>query len=193
LSPNVYIIAGPNGAGKSTFARKLLPLYADCPNFVNADLIAQGLSPFAPENAAFRAGRLMIGEIEMLAKQQVDFGFETTLSGRGHVPLVRELKKQGYKIHLFFLWVSEVDLTLSRIKDRVSRGGHNVPEPDVRRRFDRSLRNFLFHYRPLADSWALFDNSERMPSIIALDKHGQLRIIDNEAYTSLVNRYEQNK
>ena len=120
---------------------------------MNADLIAQGLSPFAPENAAFRAGRLMIGEIEMLAKQQVDFGFETTLSGRGHVPLVRELKKQGYKIHLFFLWVPEVDLTLSRIKDRVSKGGHNVPEPDVRRRFDRSLRNFLFHYRPLADSW----------------------------------------
>ncbi len=191
--PNVYIIAGPNGAGKTTFARDFLPQYADCPNFINADLIAQGLSPFVPENAAFRAGRLMLGEIEMLAKQQVDFGFETTLSGRGHLPLIRHLKSQGYRIHLFFLWVPGVNLTLSRIKGRVAEGGHNVPEPDVRRRFERTITNFLNHYRNLADIWFLYDNSAKPPSIIALEKEGKLSIIDKEAYMEVVNRYEQNK
>jgi predicted ABC-type ATPase len=191
--PNVYIIAGPNGAGKTTFARRFLPRYADCPHFINADLIAQGLSPFAPETVAFRAGRLMLFEIETMVKQGVDFGFETTLSGRGHLPLVRSLKNQGYRVHIFFVWLLGVDLTLSRIKDRVAEGGHNVPEVDVRRRFERSLKNFLFHYRPLADEWTLFDNSGEVPSIIALEKEGQLRIIDKEAYRTLINRYEQNK
>jgi len=130
----------------------------------------------------------MLGEIAQLAKQQVDFGFETTLSGRGHLHLVRNLKNQGYKIHFFFLWVSGVDLTLSRIKDRVAEGGHNVPEPDVRRRFDRSLKNFFFHYRRLA--WALFDNSAQVPSLIALENNGVLHIIDTESYTILTKRYE---
>jgi predicted ABC-type ATPase len=190
LSPNVYIIAGPNGAGKTTFAREFLPQYADCPHFINADLIAQGLSPFAPETVAFHAGRLMLGEIDSLAKQQVNFGFETTLSGRGHLPLVRHLKNQGYRIHLFFLWVPRVDMTLSRIEERVSKGGHNVPEPDVRRRFERTIRNFLIHYRPLANSWILFDNSVKPPSVIALDDEGQLCIMDKNAYSNLIHRYE---
>jgi len=193
VNPNLYIIAGPNGAGKTTFAREFLPLYADCRNFINADLIAQGLSPFVPEAVAFHAGRLVLSEIEKLARQRVDFGFETTLSGRGHLPLIRDLKNRGYRIHLFFLWLSGVDLTLSRIRDRVLEGGHNVPEADVRRRFDRSVKNFLFHYRQLADSWALFDNSEQIPSIIALEKAGHLNIINREAYLALINRYEQNE
>jgi len=132
----------------------------------------------------------MLGEVALLAKQQVDFGFETTLSGRGHLNLVRRLKDQGYRIHFFFLWVSGVDLALSRIRDRVSEGGHNVPEVDVRRRFERSLRNFLVHYRPLADSWALFDNSKNIPSVIAMESEGGLHIIDTKAYTMLIKRYE---
>ena len=191
--PNVYIIAGPNGAGKTTFARDFLPKYADCPNFINADLIAQGLSPFVPEMAALRAGRLMIGEIQAMAKRGVHFGFETTLSGRGHVPLIRHLKDQGCIVNIYFLWVPKVDVTLSRIKERVSKGGHDIAENDVHRRFERTITNFLVHYRPLADSWILFDNSTKPPSIIALEKEGRLRIIDKEAYTALVNRYEQNK
>jgi predicted ABC-type ATPase len=158
LSPNAYIIAGPNGAGKTTFAREFLPQYADCRSFINADLIAQGLSPFAPEAVAFRAGRLMLSEIALLAKHQVDFGFETTLSGRGHLNLVRHLKDQGYRIHFFFLWVPGVDLALSRIQDRVSEGGHNVPEVDVRRRFERSIRNFLIYYRPLSSFGEFLDS-----------------------------------
>lgn len=191
--PNVYIIAGPNGAGKTTFAREFLPSFADCRYFVNADLIAAGLSPFAPEKVALRAGRLALDEIDILAKQQVDFGFETTLSGRGYLSLVRDLKNTGYRVHMFFLWVTEVELLLFRIRDRVSKGGHNVPEPDVRRRFDRSPTNFLTDYRPLADGWMIFDKSRRAPSIIALELENQLRIMNKVTYSTLINRYEQNK
>jgi predicted ABC-type ATPase len=164
-------------------------MYADCRNFVNADLIAQGLSPFAPEAVAFRAGRLMLSEIALLAQQQVDFGFETTLSGRGHLHLIRNLKNQVYKVHFFFLWASGVDLTLSRIKDRVAEGGHNVPEPDVRRRFERSIRNFLSDYRPLANSWVLFDSLTNPPSIIALEQQSELRIMKAEEYRTLIEQY----
>jgi len=141
---DVYIIAGPNGVGKTTFARKFLPKYANCRNFVNADLIAQGLAPFSPEAAAIRAGRLMLDEIRSLRKRGVSFGFETTLSGRGYLKLIRELKAKGYQIHIFFLSVENVDVTLARIRERVLKGGHDVPEPAVRRRFNRSIGHF-FH------------------------------------------------
>lgn len=120
----LYVIAGPNGAGKTTFAREFLPKYANCTNFVNADLIAQGFAPFSPETAAMRAGRTMLGEIRSFALSDVSFAFETTLSGRSYLPLVRRLKAQGYDIHFFFLSLISVDLALSRVRERVSRGGH---------------------------------------------------------------------
>jgi predicted ABC-type ATPase len=186
---DLYIIAGPNGVGKTTFAREFLPNYADCKNFVNADLMAQAMAPFSPETAAVRAGRMMLSEIRSFAKRRVSFAFETTLSGRGYVVLLRRLKAQGYKIHVFFLWVKTVDLALSRIQERVSRGGHDVPEGVVRRRFDRSMQNFLAHYRGLADSWTLFDNSGETPTVIALEKDRLVRIIDKGVYTALVRRY----
>ncbi len=189
MNPNVYIIAGPNGAGKTTFAREFLPRYADCTNFVNADLIAQGVSPFSPEAAAFRAGRLMLDEIEILAKRRVDFGFETTLSGRTHLNLVRDLKQRGYAAHLFFLWVAGVELALSRVRGRVMKGGHDVPAAVVRRRFDRSIRNFFLHYRRLADSWILFDNSGAVPSVIAFQKQRKLGIMRKQLYRNLISRY----
>jgi predicted ABC-type ATPase len=187
--PSVYIIAGPNGAGKTTFAREFLPNYADCRNFVNADLIAQGVSPFSPEAAAFRAGRLMLEEINLLMRRGVDFGFETTLSGRSHLNLIRRLKQRGYATHFFYLWVPSVDLALSRIRERVSRGGHDVPEAVVRRRFDRSVRNFLIQYRSLADSWILYDNSAATPKIVASERQNEIRIIETEQYNGLVKRY----
>jgi predicted ABC-type ATPase len=187
--PSVYIIAGPNGAGKTTFAREFLPNYADCRNFVNADLIAQGVSPFSPEAAAFRAGRLMLEEINLLMRRGVDFGFETTLSGRSHLNLIRRLKQRGYATHFFYLWVPSVDLALSRIRERVSRGGHDVPEAVVRRRFDRSVRNFLIQYRSLADSWILYDNSAATPKIVASERQNEIRIIETEQYNGLVTRY----
>ncbi len=147
MSPCVYIIAGPNGAGKTTFARKFLPRYAECKNFINADLIAQGLSPFAPEAAAFPAGRMMLEEIQRFSKRGDDFSFETTLSGTTYLNLIRRLRAQGYAVHILFLWLPGVELALSRVRDRVLEGGHNVPEPIVRRRYERSIKNFLRVYR----------------------------------------------
>ncbi|MBZ5525222.1 MAG: zeta toxin family protein [Acidobacteriia bacterium] len=131
----------------------------------------------------------MLNEITHLAQHRADFGFETTLSGHGHMSLIRRLKDQGYQAHIFFLWVPVVDIALSRVRDRVLEGGHDVPEIDVRRRFERSIRNFFDHYRPLADSWILFDNSDRPPAITAFAKQGGLRIIEPAKYSVLVNRY----
>lgn len=191
MSPNVYVIAGPNGAGKTTFAREFLPNYADCRNFINADLIAEGLSPFSPEAAAVRAGRLMLDQIALSMRRGEDFGFETTLSGRGHLNLVRLLKKRGYGVHFFYLWVPSVELALARIRERVSRGGHDVPEAVVRRRFERSMRNFFLHYRPIVDRWILFDNSQRSPSVIARLEPGKLRIFESRLYNDLIETYGQ--
>lgn len=174
--------------GKTTFAREFLPNYADCRNFVNADLIAAGLAPFSPHSAAFRAGRLVLEEIGHLASHALDFGFESTLSGRGHLSLIRRLKSQGYAVRIFFLWVPDVALALSRIRKRVAKGGHDVPESDVKRRFDRSIRNFLQCYSPLAESWIIFDNSVR-PLEVAFMNNGALRIIKADTYNMLVSRY----
>lgn len=189
MSPNVYIIAGPNGAGKTTFAREFLPNYADCRNFINADLIAEGISPFAPEAASVRAGRLMLEEIALSIGRGEEFGFETTLSGRGHLNLVRQLKKRGYSVHFFYLWVPSVELALARIRERVSRGGHDVPEVVVRRRFERSMRNFFLHYRPLGDSWTLYDNRAKTPQIIASAERGQVRVVEIRLYNELVETF----
>jgi predicted ABC-type ATPase len=189
VNPNVYIIAGPNGAGKTTFAREFLPYYADCTNFINADLIAQGVSPFSPSTAAFRAGRLMLSEITRCAKRRADFGFETTLSGHSHLKLVRDLKKDGYQLQIFYLWVPTVELALSRVEERVMKGGHDVPESVVRRRFRRSIKNSLAHYCLLADSWTLFNNSGRMPSIMAYATDKKPCIIDEEQYKELVHQH----
>ena len=186
---DLYIIAGPNGVGKTTFARKFLPKYADCKNFVNADLIAQGMSPFAPEAAAVRAGRLMLSEIRLFARQRVSFAFETTLSGRSYLRLVRQLKREGYRVHFFFLWVRDVEVSLSRVKDRVLKGGHDVPEEVIRRRFSRSIQNFLVDYRVLADSWFLFDNSGQTPAVIAIEEKHKVRIMDTERYKWLIAHY----
>src|SRR5271157_1157271 len=186
MTPNLYVIAGPNGAGKTTFAREFLPNYADCRNFINADLIAQGVSPFSPGAAALRAGRLMLEEINLHAKRGEDFGFETTLSGRSYLRLIRGLKRRGYAAHFYFLWIPTVDIALTRVKGRVLEGGHDIPEPVVRRRFDRSIRNFLMDYRGLANSWSLFDNSGAIPAVIAFEKQGSLHIMSRELYEMLI-------
>jgi predicted ABC-type ATPase len=187
--PSAYIIAGPNGAGKTTFAREFLPSYAQCKNFINADLIAQGLSPFSPESAAFRAGRLMLSEIAGMAERRLDFGFETTLSGRSYMGVIRGLKEREYQIHCFYLWLPNVELALSRIRERVSQGGHDVPEADVRRRFERSARNFFLHYRSLSDSWMHFDNSGQTPALIASMLHASTAIMESVAYLALIEKY----
>ena len=189
MDPNVYIIAGPNGAGKTTFAREFLPKYANCRNFINPDLIAAGMSPFSPEAAAIRAGRLMLGEIELSMRRRDAFGYETTRAGRSYLRVIRRLKESDYAVHFFYLWVPSVELALARIRERVLRGGHDVPEAVVRRRFDRSITNFLVHYRLLADRWILFDNSSPKPTIVASQKQGLLRVVDSKGYNVIVARY----
>lgn len=174
----VYIIAGPNGSGKTTFARLFLPDYAHCPNFVNADLIAQGLSPFEPRVAAIKAGKLVLQQIQEYARRGVNFAFETTLSGKSYISLIAGLKNKGYTAHLFFLWIPSVELAVCRIKDRVAEGGHNVPAADVRRRFFRGIGNFFSFYEPLLDGWMLFDNSQAKPVLIAKRKNGCRKVID---------------
>ena len=189
MAASVYIIAGPNGAGKTTFAREFLPNYANCRTFVNADLIAQGISPLAPEKGAFHARRLMLAEIRFHASRGEDFGFETTLSGLSYVTIIKQLKVSGYAVHIFYLFVPSADFALDRIKVRVQQGGHDVPESIVRRRFDRSIRHFFGVYRPLADNWILFENSRAVPLSIAERWEGKQRIIDQKLYSSLTRRY----
>ena len=182
---SVYIIAGPNGSGKTTFAKKFLPDYAECPNFVNADLIAQGLSPFSPSHVAIKAGKLVLQQIHDFAKTGTDFAFETTLSGKSYLNLFKSLKTRGYKLHLFFLWIPSSELAIARIKERVSEGGHNVFAQDVRRRFIRSIDNFFRLYEPLFDSWMLFNNANSIPVLVVKRKNGQITIINEEFFRQI--------
>jgi len=180
--PSVYVVAGPNGAGKSTFARLFLPDYADCREFVNADLIAAGLSPFNPEGQAIQAGRLMLERSELLARQRVDFGFETTLAGRGWLPLLHKLRGQGYRLNIFFLWLPSAELAISRVAERVRAGGHSVPEAVVRRRFVRGVRNFFKLYQPILDGCLVFDSSAPEPLMVALFDNEHQFIFEPDRY-----------
>lgn len=182
---NVYIIAGPNGSGKTTFAKLFLPDYVKCQNFVNADLIAQGLAPFGPQAAAIKAGKLVLQQIQDYSGRGVDFAFETTLSGKAYVNLLSGLKGKGYALHLFFLWIPSPDLAIARIKDRVAEGGHHVPAEDVRRRFVRGIRNFFKLYEPMLDSWILFDNSKAKPHLIAKRRNGHCEVMDKESFLKI--------
>jgi predicted ABC-type ATPase len=164
--PVCFIIAGPNGAGKTTFAREFLPREAECPLFVNADLIAAGLSPFAPGDADIRAGRLMLKEIESHVRRRESFAFETTLSGRRYAALIPEWQRIGYEVVLIFLWIPKVDLAINRVRERVRQGGHDVPEEVIRRRYEAGWRNFNLVYRRLVDHWFLYDNSGRVPVLL---------------------------
>jgi predicted ABC-type ATPase len=184
-NPVCYIIAGPNGAGKTTFARKFLPEYVKCLNFINADLIAGGISPFAPEKASIQAGRIMIERIRNLSEKKQDFGFETTLSGRSYVNILQDLKEKGYRLRLFFLWLPSADLALERIADRVRTGGHNIPEGVVRRRFQKGLSNFIKFYQPLLDSWFIMDNSGETPRMIAVENSGAQKIVIPEIFKKI--------
>ena len=163
----VIIIAGPNGAGKTTFALEYLPNEGDCSLFVNADLIAEGLSPFAPEIVAVRAGRLMLEEIRRHAHNGVSFAFETTLAGRRYAQLIPQWQADGYRVHLIFLRLENEELAIERVAVRVAQGGHDVPEEVIRRRFKHGARNFETIYCGLVDSWQLYDNSGQDPLLVS--------------------------
>lgn len=165
-SPRCIIIAGPNGAGKTTFAREYLPKDAGVIHFVNADLIAAGLSPLQPELAALAGGRLLLTELDRLAKARADFAFESTLSGLGYVGRLKKWKAAGYRVEIIFLRLRSPQLALQRIAVRVKQGGHNVPRADVLRRFVRGWQNFEAGYKPLADMWTVYDNSDVRPELL---------------------------
>ncbi len=184
--PKLYVLAGPNGSGKTTFAEKFLPHYADCFEFINADLIAKGLSPFQPSKVAIKAGKILLDQIADCFRRKTNFAFETMLSGKSYLHLFQQLKSQGYELHLFFLWLPTVQLALARIADRVSKGGHNIPERDVRRRFTRGLKNLLNIYLPLFDTCSFFDNATGKPELIFSMEYGDTKIKDRIKYSKII-------
>jgi predicted ABC-type ATPase len=172
-TPLVVALAGPNGAGKSTSAARLLHGALAVDEFVNADTIAQGLSAYRPEAAAVAAGRVMLERLRYLARQRRDFAFETTLAGRGHARWLRELRASDYRAHMIFLSLPDPDLAIARVAERVRRGGHDVPEDVVRRRFRAGLRNLFAEYAATMDSWQVYDNAGfAAPRLIASQTAG---------------------
>ena len=165
--PLVHVIAGPNGAGKTTFARSFLAGVSGGENFLNADLLAAGLSPLAPRTMELRAGRLLLGRWRELAAARANFAFETTMSGKSYWTMLRKLKREGYEIRIAYLWLKSVDLGLRRIRQRVRKGGHDVAASDVRRRHLQGLRNFFKLYLPLAEQSLVFDASDNAPVLVA--------------------------
>lgn len=166
-TPRILIIAGPNGAGKTTFATEYLLAEADCPTFVNADLIASGLNPFAPSAVELRAGRLMLERIGELTEKRETFAFETTLSGRLYLRLIPVWQGVGYRVVIHFLYLNSANLAIRRVADRVRAGGHSIPDDVVLRRYGRGWRNFQELYRDLADEWFVYDNSGATPIVLA--------------------------
>ncbi len=164
--PKVIIIAGPNGAGKTTFAREFLPHEAGCPVFVNADLIAAGLAPFAPEAAAVQAGRLMLQELARHFANRENFAFETTLSGRAYLHHIQTWKDAGYRVKLIFLQLHSPEQAIARVAQRVQQGGHHIPEATIRRRFFAGQDHFTRLYAPLVHAWALYDNAGAQPVLM---------------------------
>ena len=161
------MIAGPNGAGKTTFAREYLTREANCPDFINVDLIAAGLSPFNPDRAAIQAGRLMLSEIQRRVRKGESFAFETTLSGHVYARMIRAWRNDGYRVRLIFLSLPDHKMAISRVKIRVAQGGHNVSSTVIRRRFAAGLRNFQDVYMDLVDKWEWYDNSGVIPQLIS--------------------------
>ncbi|PKP19144.1 MAG: zeta toxin [Bacteroidetes bacterium HGW-Bacteroidetes-21] len=165
--PNLYIISGPNGAGKTTASYTVLPEMLNCKEFVNADEIAKGISPFQPEKAAIDAGRFMLHRIKELISHKSEFAFETTLSTRSYVKTIKEAKKSGYAVTLVFFWLNSTDLAIERVKTRVLEGGHNIPSNIIKRRYYNGIKNLFKLYISISDYWMIIDNSENPFKLIA--------------------------
>ena len=184
IAPGVVVLGGPNGAGKSTAAPRLLRGSLKVEEFVNADTLAQGLSAFRPEDVALQAGRIMLKRFDDLEAQGKSFAFESTLASQALARRLERLKKRAYRIHLVYLWLPTAELAIARVAERVRAGGHDVLSDDVRRRFSRGRRNFFSRYRPLADTWRLYDGSSiRGPRLIASGAAGKpIRVRDQETW-----------
>lgn len=184
--PNIYIIAGPNGAGKTTLANTLLPEFLVCNEFVNADSIAAGLSPFNPDSVAMQAGRLMLDRMSALSNAQKDFAFETTLATRSYTSYINQWITAGYLVHLIFLWLSSEEISVKRVAKRVRMGGHSIPETVIRRRYKRGFYNFYYIYRDIVTSWEIYNNSSSEElSLIAEKIDGMVTIHEEILWKNL--------
>jgi len=189
---NLYIITGPNGAGKTTLSYTILPEIFECEDFVNADEIARGLSPFNAEKAAIKAGRLMLERISELLEKGESFAFETTLSTRSYVNLINRAKDKGYEIILLFLALESVKLAVERVEIRVSEGGHNIPTDTIKRRYEVGLKNLFELYIPIVDKWMLVDNSSESFEFVAEGTGTELIIRSEEKWAYLSRDYYGN-
>ncbi len=188
MAKNLYIISGCNGAGKTTASYTVLPEILNCKEFVNADEIARGLSPFNPSSVAIEAGKLMLQRIEELLKRNETFSIETTLATRSYVNLVKQAQEQGYSICLLFFWLSTPELAVKRVAERVSKGGHDIPQDIIRRRYVAGINNLFKLFMPIVNYWAIFDNSETPRRKVAIGgKDSQTEIVNIELYNNIKN------
>lgn len=184
--PTCYIIAGPNGAGKTTFALRYLPEITGCQNFINADLIAEGLSPLDPSRVHLKAGKTLLREIKINMKRGSDFAFETTLSGRSYARLLKELRSKGWKIVLFYLWIPSAEFSRLRVRQRVEAGGHDIPDEAIARRYQRTVSNFIDIFIPLCDEVICYDNSMPEPSLVFAVEEGFRKVLDKSLYKIII-------
>ena len=184
-SPTCWIIAGPNGAGKTTFALEFLPRNAGCTHFINADLIAAGLAPLAPERELFAASRLVLRELETRISARDSFAFETTLAGRTYLRLVERLRLQGWRVELIYLALPSAEMSALRVAERVAHGGHNIPQADILRRFPRSLRHLLEDFSPRVDRCTCFMNHAVRP-VLVFEQNGLTRTIHDPSWYQLL-------
>ena len=187
--PELIIIAGPNGAGKTTFVNTYLPEYTNVREFVNADLIAKGMSPFDSEGVQIEACKIFLNRVRQLIESRTSFSFESTLSGKTHIALIKAARANGYAVRLYFIYLNSVSLSLERIAERVGRGGHDVPSDIVVRRYGRSLRNLIADYLPLVDDWQLFDNSDNSFREIARELSEERFVADEVLFNHLIDEY----
>jgi predicted ABC-type ATPase len=188
--PTCWIIAGPNGAGKTTFALQHLPTVANCRNFVNADLIAAGLSPLAPETEQLAASRLFLREIETRIQARQDFAFETTLSGRSYLKLIKRLRTESWRVELIYLALPNVEMSILRVAERVNHGGHNIPSSDIERRFPRSLQNLLTEFSAAVDLTQCFMNDGELPQPIFVQQGSTRNILSPKLFAQLTQSEE---
>src|ERR1035437_5148357 len=183
--PNLFIIAGPNGAGKTTTAVKLLPDFLNCVEYVNADNIARGISPFNVEAVAFRAGRVMLERMTELVKKRSDFAFETTLSAKSYVSFLKYCKSKGYEITLIFIWLDSPETAIQRVNSRVEKGGHNIPANVIERRYHKGIENLGKYFVNLCDEWMIWNNSGIEVSLIAQGAGEEKVIFDKIIYQKI--------
>lgn len=176
---NLYIISGCNGAGKTTASYSVLPKLLDCKQFVNADEIAKGLSPFCPESVAIQAGKLMLLRIEELLASDETFSIETTLATRSYSELVKRAQEKGYKVTLLYFWLNSPELAVERVARRVSEGGHNIPKDVIYRRYEKGLKNLFNIFIPIVDSWMIVDNGVEPREIIAKGTKNQMKTFND--------------